>query len=155
MPILIDGNNLMFSLKDSNRGAVRRLILDLTRRERISVILVFDGPPPDPSRPREVLGSVEIRYSGGSSADDAIIRVLRNSAHPKNWTLVTDDGELRGRARRLGASILSCSEWKSRRRRNPQTGRRNPRRKEASLSPGEIEEWISYFDGGRKGGGPD
>ncbi len=155
MPILIDGNNLMFSLEDRSREAVRRLILDLTRRERISVILVFDGPPPDPSRPREALGSVEIRYSGGSSADDTIIRILRNSAHPKDWTLVSDDGELRGRARRLGASILSCSAWKSRGRRNPRKGRRKPPRREASLSPGEIEEWISYFEQGRKGGDPD
>lgn len=157
MPILIDGNNLMFSLpqRDQSREAVRRLVLELTRHERISVILLFDGPAPEYTGPREHLGSVEILYSGASSADDAIIRILRNSGSPKDWRVVTDDRELRRRARQLGSSILSCSAWKSRRRKKPKIRPRVRPRGEQPLSAREIEEWENFFKAGKGTGKSD
>jgi len=149
MPILIDGNNLMYSLPsgERERAEVRRLTLDLTRRERISVILVFDGPPPETRAEREFLGSVEIRYSGSLSADDAIVGIIRKSRAPRNWKVVTDDRELRQRVRVLGAACLSCSEWKNRRRRRSVRQRNTDRSEGPRMSARELREWEEYFNG--------
>jgi hypothetical protein len=48
MPIIIDGNNLLHSQAkpDRSREAVRRRALEAVRHEGVSLIVVFDGPPP-------------------------------------------------------------------------------------------------------------
>ena len=55
MPIMVDGNNVLHALRPSihRRSELRRLTLELARREGVQIILVFDGPtnaglvPPD------------------------------------------------------------------------------------------------------------
>lgn len=146
MPILIDGNNLMFTLPqgEQTREAVRRLTLDMTRRERISVTLVFDGPQPGPATGGESLGNVEIRYSGARSADDLIIMILKNSRQAKNWKVVTDDHGLQQRAKYLGAAILACTQWKNRRRR-PARKSAQHHAKNVPLSSAEQKELEDLF----------
>jgi len=59
VPWLLDGNNLA---QGGDRERVRRAALDLARRERLRVLLYFDGAPPQGTPPVQRLGAVEVRY---------------------------------------------------------------------------------------------
>ena len=146
MPILIDGNNLLHTLpaKSRDRNGVRRLVLDQTRFERISVTVVFDGSPPQGVNKRESLGAVTIVYAGGASADDVIINSLPHGKAAKAWTVVTDDRELSRRASQRGAAVRPLRSWKTRKKNRPQIGKPRP---EAPLSASEVTEWQRFFEG--------
>ena len=148
MPILVDGNNLLHRLPPQHRSRheLRRLCLDLVRREGLRLLLVFDGMPPAGSPPRESLGQVTILYAAPQSADDAIIATLPPSPEARSFVVVTDDRELTQRARRAGASVRPLREWW------PKLLATGPDRgREGTLSPDELAEWEEYFSGPRRG----
>ena len=142
MPILLDGNNLLHHLPkaDRTRAGVRRLILDASRAERMSVIIVFDGPPPAGSPAQEPLGRVLVVYSGPRSADEVILSRIPTGLAARQWIVVTDDRGLGQRARERGASVRSLRQWQVRRRATPPE-----RRVEPKLSSREVAEWEKYF----------
>lgn len=146
MPILIDGNNLLHALPpgERSRDSVRRLILDQTRRERITVTVVFDGPPPEGASDRENLGAITIVYSGATTADDVIARRIPRGPAARSWTVVTNDRELAQRVTMHGATVRGVKAWLSRKGR-PQG--RTRVRTEAPLSKAEVEDWERYFEG--------
>lgn len=149
VPILVDGNNLMYTLSGDagDRAEVRRLTLDLTRRERVSVTVVFDGPPPEGCPSRERLGAVTVVYSGRASADDVIIRTLPRPPHARDWVVVTDDHGLTERARRAGARTRGLAEWRAKLRPSSRLGKKQNR----ELSASEIERWEAYFERPKSG----
>jgi len=124
---------------------VRHLVLEAVRLERLQVTVVFDGPPPDGSPKVEHLGRVTVRYSGSSSADDLILRVLPDGSRASEWVVVTDDRELARRVRDCGGRVLSLGEWHRRRPRQPRKPAHEPK-----LSSHDIDEWEAYFSGERK-----
>ncbi len=144
MPVLIDGNNLLHQLetKNASRTDVRRAVLDACRHERMRVTVVFDGPPPAGTPTRELLGSVTVLYAGSSSADDVIVRQLPRGVEARNWVVVTDDRELRGRATQWGAQVRGLREWQAKPRRPAPRARPEPK-----LSSHDIAEWEAYFAG--------
>jgi len=146
MPLLIDGNNLLHSLPAPERSRldVRRLVLEAVRHERLQVTVVFDGPPPNASPKIEHLGRVTIRYSGSSSADDMILRVLPSGGQASQWAVVTDDRELGNRVRDRGGRVLSLGEWHSRRPKTPRRPTHEPK-----LSSHDIANWEGYFANNR------
>ena len=104
MPWLLDGNNLA---RGGDREAVRRAALALARSQRLRVLLLFDGAPPAGSPAVERLGAVEIRYV--PNADLAVLTHL--AAGGRGWRLATDDRALAGRARGLGAQVVSSDQF--------------------------------------------
>jgi predicted RNA-binding protein with PIN domain len=142
MPLLVDGNNLLHRLPKAarTRSAVRALLLEATRHERMSVEVVFDGPPPAGSPDREALGPVTVIYSAASPADDVIIGRIPAGRSARQWVVVTDD-----RARQRGAAVRTLSEWSARPRPAPSKARPEPK-----LSSREVAEWEKVFKGGRK-----
>lgn len=142
MPVIIDGNNLLHSLPrhERNRGSVRRRALDTIRHGGMSLTVVFDGPPPEGSPDPEHLGRLTIRYSGASSADDLILRLLPHSGRASDWVVVTDDGVLRDRVRERGGEVRTLGEWRSRRPRKPRRVSREPK-----LSSREVADWEKFF----------
>jgi hypothetical protein len=143
MPILVDGNNLMHRLprNQRTRAGVRDLVLRQTRQERITVTVVFDGPPPDSGPEKEHLGAVTIRYSGGRSADAVILSTLPERG-AKDWTVVTDDRSLADRARDRGAGIRRLDEWLGR----PGRPKRAPKRPyQRPIGRRELEDWEEAF----------
>ena len=142
MPVIIDGNNLLHSLPGSeqNRASVRRRALDTVREGGMSLTVVFDGPPPEGSANPEHLGRLTIRYSGSSSADDLILRLIPRSGRASEWVVVTDDRALRDRVRELGGEVRTLGEWRSRR---PRKSRRVSR--EPKLSSREVAHWEEFF----------
>ena len=145
MPILIDGNNLLHRLPRSQRSRadVRTQVLEITRRETLSVIVVFDGPPPTGAPARESLGKVTVVYSGSRAADDVIIGLLPGGAEAKQFSVVTDDRGLADRARERGAKVRRLAEWRGRKKQEP------PRRStfESKLSSHDVADWENFFAG--------
>lgn len=87
---LIDGNNLL-----GQRGVTRETLVrelgDLARARGRKLTVVFDGPP-DHGRPKvQQLGDVTIVYAAPRSADDEIVRRIREARDPRGVTVVTDD----------------------------------------------------------------
>lgn len=146
MPIMVDGNNLLHRLPNDRRqrAEVRRLSLELARREAIRITLVFDGPPPPGSPERERLGRVTVVYSGSASADDAIVRLLPKGRAAHSWEVVTDDRRLGSRVTSTGARVRSLNQWlhKLEAMTVPDD--------DSSLSPDEVSQWQSYFAAGRQ-----
>ena len=142
MPVIVDGNNLLHSLpnEEQSRDGVRCRALDAVRSGGMRLIVVFDGPPPEGSPDPEHLGRLEIRYSGGSSADDLILRLLQRSGKASDWVVVTDDRALRERVRNLGGEVRSLGEWRSQKRRKPRHVSREPK-----LSSHEVADWEAFF----------
>jgi hypothetical protein len=145
MPLILDGNNLLHRLPQSSRsrGEVRRLVLDACRGDRTRITVVFDGPPPAGSPTRESLGAVTVLYSGSASADDLIIRQIPGGPLAREWVVITDDRELRERAKRRGAEVRTLREWQARRE---SPARRTP--SESKLSSHEVADWEAYFSDG-------
>jgi len=144
MPLLIDGNNLLHRLPKPSRtrSGVRALVLEATRHERMSVVVVFDGPPAAGSPEHEALGRVAIVYSGAASADEVILGRIPAGRSARQWVVVTDDRALADRVRERGAATRTLGEWSARPRPAP------PRtRTEAKLSSREVAEWERVFDG--------
>jgi hypothetical protein len=102
MPWLLDGNNLAGG---HERERVRRAALALARRERVRIVVYFDGAPPPGGKDVEELGRVEVRYV--RHADSAIIDALRRSG--RGWRLATDDRALGVRARDAGAQVVAAA----------------------------------------------
>jgi hypothetical protein len=105
MPWIIDGNNLA---RGGDRESVRRAALAVARRERVRLVVFFDGRPPAGGEPVERLGPVEVRYV--ANADAAIIAHL--GAGATGWIVATDDRALADRARSLGARAVAAAEFR-------------------------------------------
>jgi hypothetical protein len=101
MPWVLDGNNLAGSRP---RGAVREAALALARRERLSIVLFFDGAPPAGSVDVEKLGAVEVRYV--PNADTAVLDFLRGRG--RGWRVATDDRGLARRVRDGGVEVVGA-----------------------------------------------
>jgi hypothetical protein len=146
MPILLDGNNLLHRLRPGpvSRTRVRQLVLDACRRERMQVVVVFDGPPPAGTPEREHLGRVEVVYSGAESADQTIVRRIGDARSARVWVVVSDDRGLAARARNRGAEVRGLDQWLA--RRPPRSRGASP---EPALSSREIAEWQQFFSGTR------
>ena len=104
MPWLLDGNNLAGG---RDRESVRGAALALARRERVRILVFFDGAPPDGSTPVERLGAVEVRYA--PHADGAIVAFLRDKG--RGWKVATDDRDLGRRVRAEGADVVPAAAF--------------------------------------------
>ena len=142
MPVIIDGNNLLHSLPsdERDRRSVRQKALDAVRHEGMSLTVVFDGPPPAGSPETEHLGRVTIRYSGRSSADELILRLLPSEGRAPNWVVVSNDRALGNRARDRGATVRTIDDWRSRGTRKPTRVSREPK-----LSSHDVADWEAFF----------
>jgi YacP-like NYN domain len=139
VPYLLDGDNLVGSAlgrrgSSGDRDPLVREISDRLRRTKARVVLFFDGA----GHPL-TLGSLSVRFSGGVSADDAIVREVSRSRRPHEAIVVTADRELARRARDAGAVAISPDDFWSRfavEIRAP-TVKDDPRI--------DAEEWIRWF----------
>lgn len=142
MPLVIDGNNLLHTLASNQRSRddVRRRVLETVRHESLQVTVVFDGPPEGGSPAIENLGRVTIHYSDTSTADDVILRLLPKGSGAADWTVVTDDRDLRSRVRQAGGRVRSLAEWRRRRLPSPRRPAHEPK-----MSSHEVADWEKFF----------
>lgn len=103
MADLVDGNNLMGRLGGGSREGLVSELCDVARRKRKKLTVVFDGPP-QAGRPKvQSFGDVTIVYAAPRSADDEIVRRIREARDPRGVTVVTDDRALSASVSGAGA----------------------------------------------------
>ena len=113
VPYLVDGNNVVGAERrgaasDDGRDALVREIANRLRATQARVVLFFDGRGNSAS-----LGSLSVRYSGASTADDAIVHEVERSSRPQEMIVVTADQGLARRTRDGGGRTISPAEfWK-------------------------------------------
>ena len=107
--LLIDGNNLLHRVQGRADPAAQRTLLPRLRAAipgTIATVVMLDGhADAGEMRTTRIARGFEIRHSGSISADDALLRLIRDTpaAERSGVTLVTDDVQLSGKARHLGA----------------------------------------------------
>lgn len=163
MEYWIDGYNLLL-----RRGLDREGSLEAARGRLLRSLVplgvpcraYFDarkGAPSGDERDASPATTVRARFVRDRSADDAMIDDLRGVPRG-SVVLVTDDRELRGRARQLGAATLGVARFvekldlaaspvrpkdgdrRSGAARGPAEGGRDAR-----LSKREVDEWMKLF----------
>jgi len=108
--------------------------------------IIYDGQPGIISSKNEFKGQ-DIQFSKNpQSADQKILSVLRLQKNPSQWTIVSSDRELSGRAKSLGVKVISSEEFilklrKSRIQINEDSKKNNP-----NLSKNEINDWLELFN---------
>lgn len=111
MADLVDGNNLMGRLGGGTRERLVADLSELARKKRKKLVLVFDGPP-DAGRPKvQALGDVTVVYAAPRSADEEIVRRVREARDPRGVTVVTDDRLLAESAAAAGARTTGVGEF--------------------------------------------
>jgi YacP-like NYN domain len=103
---LIDGHNALHRLRmrTHDHEGDRRALLRRVYAIDASATVFFDArcaPPDLPSSTREE--GIRVRYCRNEEADTAILRRIRESDTAAKFTVVTDDREVAGSARQLGA----------------------------------------------------
>lgn len=112
MAELLDGNNLAGRLGAPTREGLIAEIAEIARRSRRALTVVFDGPP-EGGRPKvQALGGLTIVYAAPRSADDEIVRRIRESRDPRGLTVVTDDRALASAVRAAGARVKGVEEFR-------------------------------------------
>jgi len=167
MPVLIDGNNLLYAAWDAEPDRIpsrETLCQKLGQWARITgekVTIVFDGPRPPADRARQISAvDVAVSYSGGCSADDVLIHMLETDSAARRLLVVSSDREIAHAARRRRAKPIRSDEYWERLTRD--LARRvppkpEPPEKRKGLGSGEADEWLREMglDGAEPGVGPD
>ena len=120
---LVDGFNLLHTAllggeeRDrwwtaTGRGRVLEAVAGATNEhEQTRVWIVFDGSRP---APETETGAGRLHSVFAPSADDWLVRRVRESAHPERMVVVTADRRLASRARHHGASVVTPGEFLAR-----------------------------------------
>ncbi len=153
MPFLVDGSNLAGAARDRRLGLPRdeqdlvRRLADFAEARRTSLRVIFDGPAAGrggAGRARRA-GRVSVLYSGsGRIADDVIVDLVSSNRSPSDLIVVTSDRDLRSRVRAAGGRVMGCAEFSETLKRVGET-----RTQDEKPLPGDIEDWVQYFQKGR------
>lgn len=117
--LIIDGTNLLHAMSRTSSAAPPAALIGRLRGvipAGTTIELVFDGPPEPGLRNERIASGVSVRYSGGRTADDVIIRLiddvrlLDGSDGTATLLVVTDDRDLRHASRLRGARTAG-SAW--------------------------------------------
>lgn len=151
MPVLIDGNNLVFAARDVESAEwqpgrtwlIARLV-EWGRRRRDDVCIVFDGRPP--REPAPFAPSLSVIYSGaGVSADSVLIGLVQRDSAPRRLIVVSTDREIAAAARRRRArAVRSDAFWRHVLHDLTRPVRRSvePREKRTGLPPDQVDAWL-------------
>jgi predicted RNA-binding protein with PIN domain len=155
MPYMIDGHNLIPKLglnlqdADDETQLIDRLQL-FCRLKQTQVEIYFDGALPGHPAQRKVGRVVAHFICKGTIADAAIearLRRLGNAA--QNWIVVSSDHRVQLAAREAHARVSSSDEF-ARQVADAQVERSIQSKNDASLSPGEVDEWMEIFKENKK-----
>lgn len=121
---LVDGFNLLHTVllggeersrwwTAAGRSRVLEAVADATHeRDHARVWVVFDGSRPAPPSPDGDAGRLHAVFA--PSADDWLVRRVREAASPDRVVVVTADRKLANRARHHGASVMTPVDFLAR-----------------------------------------
>jgi predicted RNA-binding protein with PIN domain len=105
VPEIVDGNNLIGRLGGGTREGLVTELCEVARRKRKRLTVVFDGPPEAGRAKVQAFGDVQVIYAAPRSADEEIVRRIREARDPRGVTVVTDDRALASAVSAAGARI--------------------------------------------------
>lgn len=150
MPYLIDGHNLIQSMKgisiedpDDEAKLVRTLRSFMIGQNKKCKVF-FDGGLPG-GYSRMSCSRVQVRFAhAGQEADVNIIHCIHQLANPKQWTLVSSDRKIREQARLRKIKLVHAWEFaqalEARKTLSSQCDAVDPPMQEA-----ELDEWYEIF----------
>ncbi len=155
MAYLIDGSNFLGYESAQNirdPQSKYRLVARLSRFQRqkkTRILIVFDGTA-DPILVGEDFRrkSFSVIFpSWGENADDIIKDIISKQTDLRRFFVVSSDREIRSFARRKGAKLLNCKEFDRELKVTLKKYRKYKEmmKKEPSLSPLEINQWLKTF----------
>jgi predicted RNA-binding protein with PIN domain len=155
MPYLIDGHNLIPKVGlhmdsiDDELELLKRL-QEFCRLRRTQVEVYFDGAPPGLASTRKA-GVVTAHFVRQDSSADAAIeaRLINLKKTARNWTVVSSDRRVQRAAGAAHAAVMPADEF-VREIDKAQTISRTKPGSEPALSPGEVEEWLKFFEERKK-----
>jgi len=141
---LVDGNNLIGRLGGGTREGLVSELCEVARRKRKKLTVVFDGPPA-PGRPKvQTFGDVTVVCAAPRSADEEIVRRIREARDPRGVTVVTDDRALLSAVAAAGARTAGVEVFSRDASSRLSPGdRRDP---EKPVPPGSAAEWERWFN---------
>jgi len=156
MPLLIDGNNLMFALKefglDVGRSGFCRLLSAMVQRSHDrdrTVCVVFDGAAPHGPLMRQIEApGIQLRFSGRLKADELILGAIADSTAPRRLTVVSTDRQIRAAARRRrcpGLTSLDFAQQLLAALDRPVPRPSEPPEKRAGSTAQQTQEWLREF----------
>lgn len=154
MIYIVDGYNYLHKiglLPDSRLESGRAQLVQRLRplaRKASSVVIVWDAPRGGLAFSTEDHGvGVRSVFATGSDADSEILSRVRIAFHPGNLCVVTDDRELAGRARQLGAQSAAVGAIEERLRGRMEQTQAAEEVSEKPQPPGKagVAFWLKYF----------
>ncbi|MEX1121668.1 MAG: NYN domain-containing protein [Balneolales bacterium] len=158
---LIDAHNVMHLLPPVVKGYgnnrldgieyLSSLIDGVCMKQKRKALLVFDGYPLHLGMKHH---NCRIAFSGGKTADEAIINRLKNKNSAEQWIVVSNDREVLSQARMRGAETTSANEFArqvSSKATEQQTEENLPqthpqKRADVEVSDNEVEEMLRLFN---------
>ena len=157
MPVVIDGNNLLYAARAAGTSSLligRSMLCDTigrwSKRSGERVHIVFDGPAPDAALASQIGNPVvEVSYSGAGQTADAVIAYLieADSAARRLLVVSSDRAIMRVAKRHRARPIRSEDFWSDLTRdlARPVPVESEPKEKGDGLSPEATEEWLGVF----------
>lgn len=156
MPVIVDGNNLLYAARaaeDSGPLVGRSMLCDAVgawaRRRGERVHVIFDGPAPAPDLAEQIGNAdIQVSYSGGSSADAAMIEILEADSAARRLLVVSSDREIARAAKRRRARSIRAEEFWALLKQDlsrPLPRRPEPAEKREGLDPEATAEWMREF----------
>ncbi len=143
MPEIVDGNNLIGRLGGGTRDGLVTELCEVARRKRKRLTVVFDGPPESGRAKVQAFGDVQVVYAAPRSADEEIVRRIREARDPRGVTVVTDDRALAAAVAAAGARISGIDVFQ----RDASARMRAPAPVEAAKPAlgGGVKDWERWF----------
>lgn len=151
--LIIDGHNLIpkipgLHLKDADdEMRLTGIVQEYCRLARRSAELFFDGAPETQASPRKN-GLVHVHFVKlGYSADDAIIKFIREHEKEKgNLVAISSDHRIQNAARAAGCEVMNSETFARGMQTVFSSDKAVQERKTKPLSASEVEEWMELFD---------
>lgn len=141
MAELVDGNNLIGRLGGGTREGLVAELCEVARRKRKKLTVVFDGPP-EAGRPKvQSFGDVTVVCAAPRSADEEIVRRIREARDPRGVTVVTDDRALASAVSAAGARTAGIEVFQ----RDATARLVGPARAEKPAVGGSPKDWERWF----------
>ena len=155
MPIIIDGHNLLHSIRKLNEDlesisdvqlcqAINRYLKLIGQKGEI----IFDGTGPPDKSGFDNISNLEVLFAGrDTDADTVIEHKIRLNTAPKRLTIVSSDRRLRKAAQARKATVLKSEAFWAVLEKQLSRKRlaKEPEEKQQGLNEGETRLWMRFF----------
>jgi predicted RNA-binding protein with PIN domain len=156
MPIIIDGHNLLYSIRKTNEDLqsisdiqLCRVIGGYFKLTGEKGEIIFDGTGPPDKNGFDNIANLEVLFAGRSTDADTVIehKIKLNTA-PKRLTIVSSDRRLRKAAHARKATALKAEAFwiDLQKQLSRQKKFKEPPEKRFGLNEGETEQWMKFFN---------